>query len=248
MRFGASETGQAPSLPESCSRYTAVVRPNLSQDCSRFGGGVGGFRDWAAYHDVRGSGGNCFRGSDDARLIIGPTARQADSGRYDGEIAAKLLAQSGRFQRRSDHTLASVRKRQGGQPQDLIERSSAQANHTEFDVVQAGHHRNRADQQAGLDSLGRFDGSSQHLAASGSVHRQHTDAQLSRLADGRAYGIRDVVILEVEKDAASGTHQFADNRRTLGSVELHSDLVRMGGVADGRHDLPGGRARGYVKV
>jgi hypothetical protein len=43
------------------------------------------------------------------------------------------------------------------------------------------------------------------------------------------------------------THQFADNGRPFGSVELHADLVRVGRVADGRHDLPGGRGRRYIE-
>jgi hypothetical protein len=55
------------------------------------------------------------------------------------------------------------------------------------------------------------------------------------------------VILEVEKDAMARTDQFADNGRTFGSVELHADFVGEGRVADGRHDLPGGRGRRYIE-
>ena len=54
------------------------------------------------------------------------------------------------FVRGSDHALASVRKRQGGQSQDLIEHSSAQADLAQFDIVQAGQHRDCQHQQAGL--------------------------------------------------------------------------------------------------
>ena len=101
--------------------------------------------------------------------------------------------------------------------------------------------------KSGVGGLGGFDGSSQHLAASGGVHGQHAHAQLSRLADGRSYGVRNVVILEVEKDAVARSHQFADNGRTCGGVELHAHFIGVGRVADGRHDLPGGRSRRYIQ-
>ena len=129
----------------------------------------------------------------------------------------------------------------------MIEHSFAQANLAQVDVVQAGQHRDRQDQQAGSGWLRGFDGSSQHLAAAGGVHGQHAHAQLGRLPDGGCNGVRDVVILEIEKDAAAGTDQFADYGRTFGSVELHADLISMGGVANSRHDLPGGCGRRYIQ-
>ena len=127
----------------------------------------------------------------------------------------------------------------------MIEHSFAQANFAQVDVVQAGQHRDP--QHVGLDGVRGFNGSAQHLAASGGVHRQHTHAQLGRLADSCSDGVGDVVILEIEKDAASRPYQFADNRGTLGGVELHADFVGEGRVSDGRHDVPGGRGRGYIQ-
>src|SRR5208282_845084 len=136
----------------------STALPNLSQNRPRFGRRVGGFRDRAPYHDVRGSGGNRFRRSDDTRLIVGSSASKAHSGRDNGEIVAKLLAQSSGLLRRSHHALASVRERQGGQPQDLIEHSSAQANLAQIVVVQAGQHRDRQDEQVGVGRLRGVDG------------------------------------------------------------------------------------------
>src|ERR1035437_1588970 len=85
------------------------------------------------------------------------------------------------------------------------------------------------------------------VAAAGGVHGQHAHAQLGRLPDGGCNGVRDVVILEIEKDAAAGTDQFADYGRTFGSVELHADLISMVVVANSRHDLPGGCGRRYIQ-
>jgi hypothetical protein len=93
-------------------------------------------------------------------LIIMSAAGWAHSGCHYGEVMAKLLAQSAGFVRRSDHALASVRKRQGGQPTDLIDHSTAQANHAQLHVIQTGQHRDRQDEQVGVGGLRGFDGGS----------------------------------------------------------------------------------------
>src|SRR5260370_8020473 len=76
---------------------------------------------------------------------------------------------------------------------------------------------------------------------------QHVHAKLSRLADGCSHSVRDVVILEVEKHTPARTHQFADNVGAFRPVELHADLIRVGGVPYDPHDLPGSCARRYIQ-
>ena len=120
------------------------------------------------------------------------------------------------------------------------------SNLAQFHVVQAGQHRHRQYDEIGLTgrSLNRC---TQHLSAAGGVHRQHAHAELSRLTDSRPGCVWDVVVLEVEENAVSRTHQFTDDGWPFGGVELHADFIGEGGVADGRHDLSGGRGRRYIQ-
>ena len=76
-----------------------------------------------------GPGGDGFGRGDDAGLIVMTAARWADSWSHNGEVVAKLLAQSSGFVGGGDYALASVGKRQGGQSADLIEHSAAEADH-----------------------------------------------------------------------------------------------------------------------
>src|SRR5271157_4043975 len=85
-----------------------LLFPNLSQNRSRFGRRVRGFRDGTPYNDMRSSGGNRFRWRDDARLIVVSASCRTHSRSHDSEIMAKLLAQSSGFLRGRDDSLVSV--------------------------------------------------------------------------------------------------------------------------------------------
>ena len=90
----------------------------------------------------------------------------------------------------------------------------------------------------GLGGLGCcFGGRFQHLAAAGGVHGQHADPQLGGRADGRGYGVRDVVELQVEKDLTARGNQLADELRPLGGEELFSNFIGGSRFADGLDQL-----------
>src|ERR1700679_29077 len=69
-----------------------VSLANLPEDGAGFGGGVGGVGDGAAYHYMRGSGGDSLGGSHYSGLVVGATASGAYSRSHDGKVVAKLFA------------------------------------------------------------------------------------------------------------------------------------------------------------
>ena len=84
---------------------------------------------------------------------------------------------------------------------------------------------------------GSFDGGAQHLAASGGVHVEHGDPQLSGGFDGGGNGVRDVVIFKVQKHFTAGRNQLAHELRSFGGEKLFSYLISGYGVAKGLDDL-----------
>ena len=66
---------------------------------------------------------------------------------------------------------------------------------------------------------------------------------MRRLADRCSNSIWDVVIFQVEEDAFARRNQVANNLRTLGGIELHSDFVGLGRVAEAGNNFKsiGGR-------
>ena len=76
---------------------------------------------------------------------------------------------------------------------------------------------------------------------------KHADSKLRRLGHSCAHGIGNVVILQLEKHAASRRDQVPHDLRAFRRVQLHADLVGEGRVADRRHDLLGGGRAGNVE-
>ena len=86
-----------------------------------------------------------------------------------------------------------------------------------------------------------------HRLAARCVHVQHSRAQAGSGSDRSGNGIGDVMIFEIKEYAAAGIYQVANDCRPLSRIELHADLVGMGGVSNGRHNLPGGRRRRHIQ-
>ena len=82
----------------------------------------------------------------------------------------------------------------------------------------------------------RFDGSAQHLAASGGVDGEHGDAQLGSRLDGGGDGVGNIVVFEVEKHLSSRGDQVTNQLRPLGGEELFPDFEGGCGLTDGVDD------------
>jgi hypothetical protein len=79
--------------------------------------------------------------------------------------------------------------------------------------------------------------SSGHLRAARSVDRQHAHAKLLSFGDGCSDGVRNVVILQIEKHSPTGRDEIAHDLRSYGGIQLHPHLVGQGGVSHRRHNL-----------
>src|SRR5437773_648883 len=67
------------------------------------------------------------------------------------------------------------------------------------------------------------------------------------IANWRSDGGGEVVIFQIEKDAASRGDQLAHDLRAFGSEELHADFVGTSGFAHGRHNCSGSGRGGHVE-
>lgn len=99
------------------------------------------------------------------------------------------------------------------------------------------------DVRTGGDGISKFirfpgglNGGTEHLPSAAGVDGQHADAELGSLADGCGHSVGDVVILEIEKNLFAGGNEVANNLRTCGGVELHSDFVGPDGISEGRNN------------
>ena len=112
--------------------------------------------------------------------------------------------------------------------------------------VHAGEHGDGEDHQF-RTRLRCFHRRTQHLAAAGRMHGQHADPQLGCFGHGRPDGVGNIVILQIEKNPPSRSHQIAHYLRTFGGVELHADLIGQRGVSHRRHDLLCGGGGGNIQ-
>src|SRR5262249_11770690 len=90
-------------------------------------------------------------------------------------------------------------------------------------------------------------GHAQHLGPTTGVHGEHADTELGGFGDGRCNGVRDVVILQVEKNALAASHQVTNDLWAFSRKELLSDLILQRRVAHRRHNLTCGDGGGDIQ-
>ena len=73
-------------------------------------------------------------------------------------------------------------------------------------------------------SIGRFARSPHHRASAARVDVHHPHAESRRRGDGTGYGVRNVVELQIEKDAVAARDQLFDDRWAVAGEQAAADL------------------------
>lgn len=160
----------------------------------------------------------------------GPNAG-SDQGKIGAQFAAKLRGFAGG----SDHAFTAVFESQLGQAKNLILHGTFDPDRIEVVIGKAGEDGDSQNNQIGIDGSGGLGCSAKHLRSTGSVDGQHAYAEASGFTDGGSDGVRNVVILEIEKNLPAGGGQVANRGWAFGSEQLHADFIGKSGVAHGRN-------------
>jgi hypothetical protein len=110
-----------------------------------------------------------------------------------------------------------------------------------------GQHRHREQRGASPAPLGRARSPPGASPSPRGVHRQQLHPERGGGAHGVRHGVRDVVQLQVEKDAAVAGDQRPHKRRPFGDEELQTHLHDPARVGDPLQQCPGAVRVGYVE-
>ena len=121
----------------------------------------------------------------------------------------------------------------------MVHDAAANANSFKIPILHAGEYCHSQHCQSRIHAVGCINRSPQHLSTSGCMDSDHCRAQLGSLATGGGHSRRNVVIFQIEKNAASGGHEVTHDSGPFRRKELHADLVCQSGIAHGCHDVLG---------
>ena len=157
-----------------------------------------------------------------------------DAGRDQLETGAERRAQRRRFDRRADHAVEPALRGESREPAapaaaapscTPVSRRSASTRLVSTVTAISSGARPCSSRRPSAHRVAR---GLEHRAAAAGVHVQHPDAEPRRRGAGLGDGVRNVVELEIEKDAKAALDHPAHGLRTGDDEHLLADLERAG--------------------